>query len=148
MNQIQFLGPKFRSQVQESVLDLGLNAWKWSQNWDLSPRKVPRFRSQVLNQVLQELCPKEHLYLGQMSQIQVLGSRKCPRVMSQITDLAPRSLENFLDLGPISQDYVLGTGEVPRIRVYVLEKLLDLVSMLQKRSQIQVYYSFILSRSQ
>ena len=123
MPQIKILDLRFRSQVLENVLDLGPNAWKRSQNLELTPRKCPRFKLQI-----QDLGPRSQ----KMSQIQAI----CPRCRSQVQ-------ENVLDLGPVSQDYVRDTGKVPRIRFYVLEKVLGLISRFQKRSYIQVYYSYI-----
>ena len=166
MSQIQVLGPRFRSQVQQNVLgprkcarfqvlvprfrnqvlendlDLGPKAWKWSQNQDLGPRKGPRFRSlgpRFRSQVL-----KYALDLG--FQVQDLGPRS--KKMSQIQALGPRFrsqvLENFLNqvLGPRNCPSFqvpvprLGLGPRKCPRSQVLE-LLDLGPRSQKSSQIQ-----------
>ena len=124
MSQIQVLDLRFRSQVLENDLELGPKACKWSQNQDLTPRKGPRFSS---------------------SQVQDLGHRS--QNMPQIWFLGPRFRsqvqENVLNLGPISWDYVLGTGTFPRIRLYVLENVLGLISRFSERSQIQGHYPHI-----
>ena len=123
MSWVQVLGPRFRFQVLEDILILGPNAWKWSQNQKLTPRKGPRFRSQV-----HDLGTRSQ----NMSQIRVLGARFWAQVQ-----------ENVPDLGPMSWDYVLGAGKFPRIRLYVLERVMGLVCRFQERFQIQVYYPYI-----
>ena len=158
MSQIQYLDPRFWSQVLENVLNVG----PMSQVQVLGTGKCPGIRFYVLEKILDF----GHQF-QKMSQIQGLGLRKCPRFRTkslevvlelrlnsqkrpQIQALGPRFrsqvLENVVDLRPVSQDYVLGTGKVPRFRFYVVEKVLGLVSRCQKRSQIQVYYSYILSQ--
>ena len=160
MFKILVLFPRFMYQVLEKVLELGARSQKRSQVQFLSTRKCTRFRTQVLNlgpksqKMSQNLGPKAWKW----SQNQDLCPRKGPRFRSQVLDLGPWSqnksqvlgprftayvLENVLDLRPMSQDCVLGTGKVPRIRFYFVEKVLGLVSRFQKRSQIQVYYSYI-----
>ena len=91
ISQIQVLGPKFRSQVIEILLDLGPTAWKWSQNQDLSPRKGPRFRYlgprfryQVLENVL-DLVPK---FLGNYARFR--SSKRDLEFRSQVLENGPR----------------------------------------------------------
>ena len=129
MSQIQDLGPRFRSQVLENVLDLCSR----SQVQVLSPRMVQAlgpisqkrvFRSQKMSQI-QDLGPRD---LGprsqKMSQIYVLG----PRFRS----LSPRMVQA---LGPISQKrtqiQVLSSRKCPKFMSYVV----DLYPRSQKMSQ-------------
>ena len=151
MSQIQVLGPRFRSQVQQNVLgprkcarfrfqfrDLGTRSQKISQIQVLDLR----FRSQVLENDL-DLRPKARKW----SQDQDLSPKKGPRFRPQVQDLGPRSgkISQIQVLGPrfrsqVQQNQsqvqaiVLGLGSSSEIRSQVLENVLDLGS----RSQIQV----------
>ena len=125
MPQIWFLGPRFRSQVQENVLDLGPMSW----DYVLGTGKFPRIRLYVLENVLGLISR-----FSERSQIQVhyphiflLGPSKAPRFRSQV-------LEKFLDLGRLSPKCFQIQFQGPR-------KVLDLGPSSQKRSEIQVLSS-------
>ena len=164
ISQVYVLCPRIMSQVLEKFLELGSTSQKRSWVQSVGSRKGLRFRSIIptfLSYVLVNLLDLGHRS-KKCSQIQALPMYLSPRkvilrsqnstyVLEKVLDLGPRQVpRKGLDLGPgpriilglrpMSQDYVLGTGKVPRIRFYFLEKFL--VSF-QKRSQIQVYYSYI-----
>ena len=134
MSQVQILGPRFRSQVLENVLDLGPKARKWSQNQDLNPKKGPRFRPQVqdlgpMSQKMSQIqipgprfrsqVHENVLGLDSRSGIQVLGPRKCRRFRSCVLGLCPSNWKS-------SYNQVLRPRKGPGFSQQVLEKVLDL----------------------
>ena len=154
MSQIQYLDPRFWSQVLENVLDLG----PMSQVYVLGTEKCPGIRFYVLEKILdfghkfqkmsqiQGLDPRFRSQVLENVLVQVLGTQldprcrtyvlKSTRFRSNIIGLGPR-FQKMSQLCPRSQIQVLGPRRCPRIRSQGLEVVLELGLNSQKRPQIQ-----------